>query len=126
MKKNILFVGLIDLIIAVCFNAIFFINIKNPITQIWISYGFINFAFLMMILSPLVTKNSKSTYLFSVVNTSVSTVYYIATIVFGLVCIFSRKLSVNLTLTIFIILTAIYLIIFLSMLIIERRTDGKN
>ena len=121
MKKRTIFLILIDVIIAVCFNLIFFINLENPIPQTCISFGFINFAFLMMILSPFITANSKSKYLFAVVRTSVSLVYFVINIIISLVSIYAKAIPINLLLSLYIVLTAVYLVIFLSMLIIGEK-----
>lgn len=123
MKKRTLLLILINVILAVCFNLIFFINLKNPIAQTWISYGFINFAFLMMVFSPLLKTKSKSKYLFTAVNTSISVVYFVINIIISLISIFAKVMPVKLLLCIYIVLTAIYLIIFLSMLIIGEKEE---
>ena len=125
MKKRTIFLILIDVIIAVCFNLIFFINLENPIPQTWISYGFINFAFLMMVLSPFLTTKSKSNYLFAVVRTSVSLVYFVITIIISLVSIYVNEIPINLLLSLYIVLTAVFLVIFLSMLIIGEKDKEK-
>ena len=124
MKKKTLFVVLIDIIMLACYNAIFFINVKEPIPQTWISYGFITFAFLMMVFTPLFLKKSKSKYLFTVVNLSISFVYFITSVVLGLTLII-KQFSVKFLLTFFIILTAVYLILLLLMLIIGTQEGSK-
>ena len=93
--------------------------------QTWISYGFINFAFLMMVLSPFLTTKSKSNYLFAVVRTSVSLVYFVITIIISLVSIYVKEIPINLLLSLYIVLTAVFLVIFLSMLIIGEKDKEK-
>ena len=108
-----------------CFNVVFFLNITEPVPQTWISYGFITFAFLMMIMNPLFIGKSKSVYLFTVVNTGISFLYFIATIIVGLIAFIAKTFSIKILLTLFIILTAIYLVILLSMLIVSEKKDNK-
>lgn len=125
MKKKSLCLVLIYAILLACFNAVFFMNIKELVPQTWISYGFITFAFLMMIMNPLFMGKSKSVYLFTVVNTTISFLYFIATIVVGLIALIAKIFSIKVLLTLFIILTAIYLVILLSMLIVSEKKDNK-
>lgn len=125
MKKKSLCLVLIYAILLACFNVVFFLNITEPVPQTWISYGFITFAFLMMIMNPLFIGKSKSVYLFTVVNTGISFLYFIATIIVGLIAFIAKTFSIKILLTLFIILTAIYLVILLSMLIVSEKKDNK-
>lgn len=113
MKKSSFFIILIDLIILACFNTVFFLNLKEPVIQTWISYGFINFALLMTILTPLLVRKSKSQYLFTVVNKAISVLYLLFTVIVGLISLIAKIFSVKFLLSFLIILTAIYFIIFL-------------
>ncbi len=118
MAKNSFFIILIDLIILACFNTVFFLNLKEPVTQTWICYGFINFALLMTILTPLLVRKSKSQYLFTVVNTAISVLYFLITVIVGLISLIAKIFSVKFLLSFLIILTAIYFIIFLLLLLV--------
>ena len=63
-KKGILWI-LLDLIFLAVFNAIFFVAIetKQP-ASVWIAYGFIHFAYLMVIATPLLIRKSSSASVF--------------------------------------------------------------
>lgn len=121
MKKRTVFLILIDLIFAACFNIVFFLNLKDPVAKTWISYGFINFAFVMSVISPLLIGKSKSPYLFTVVNTSISLIYFIVNVIIALCSIFIKVMSVKFLLTLYIILTAVYLITFILLLVIGEK-----
>lgn len=125
MKKSSIFIILIDLIILACFNTVFFLNLKEPVIQNWISYGFINFALLMTILTPLLVRKSKSQYLFTVVNTAISVLYFLITVIVGLISLIAKIFSVKFLLSFLIILTAIYFIIFLLLLCVGGNSS-KN
>lgn len=125
MKKSSFFIILIDLIILACFNTVFFLNLKEPVTQTWISYGFINFALLMTIITPLLVRKSKSQYLFTVVNTAISVLYFLITVIVGLISLIAKIFSVKFLLSFLIILSAIYFIIFLLLLCVGGNSS-KN
>ena len=125
MKKSSIFIILIDLIILACFNTVFFLNLKEPVIQTWISYGFINFALLMTIFTPLLIRKSRSQYLFTIVNTSVSVLYFLITVIVGLISLIAKNFSVKFLLSFLIILTAIYFVIFLLLLFVGGNSS-KN
>lgn len=64
MKKVILWVLLI-LVFLIVFNTIFFLVgiLPHPLS-VWLSYGFIHLAYLMVILTPLLTRKSSSASIF--------------------------------------------------------------
>ena len=125
MKKSSIFIILIDLIILACFNTVFFLNLKEPVIQTWISYGFINFALLMTIFTPLLIRKSRSQYLFTIVNTSVSVLYFLITVIVGVISLIAKNFSVKFLLSFLIILTAIYFVIFLLLLFVGGNSS-KN
>lgn len=125
MKKSSIFIILIDLITLACFNTVFFLNLKEPVIQTWISYGFINFALLMTIFTPLLIRKSRSQYLFTIVNTSVSVLYFLITVIVGLISLIAKNFSVKFLLSFLIILTAIYFVIFLLLLFVGGNSS-KN
>lgn len=125
MKKSSFFIILIDLIILACFNTVFFLNLKEPVIQTWISYGFINFALLMTIFTPLLIRKSRSQYLFTIVNTSISVLYFLITVIVGLISLIAKNFSVKFLLSFLIILTAIYFVIFLLLLFVGGNSS-KN
>ena len=125
MKNSSFFIIIIDLIILACFNTVFFLNLKEPVIQTWISYGFINFALLMTIFTPLLIRKSRSQYLFTIVNTSVSVLYFLITVIVGLFSLIAKNFSVKFLLSFLIILTAIYFVIFLLLLFVGGNSS-KN
>ena len=125
MKNSSFFIIIIDLIILACFNTVFFLNLKEPVIQTWISYGFINFALLMTIFTPLLIRKSRSQYLFTIVNTSVSVLYFLITVIVGLISLIEKNFSVKFLLSFLIILTAIYFVIFLLLLFVGGNSS-KN
>ena len=121
MKKKSLFIIIIDLIVLACFNAIFFINLKESIAQTWLAYSFTTFSFLMIIFTPIFIGKSKSPYLFTVVNTGLAFLYFLINIVVSVISLIYMKFSIKFLLSFYIILTAIYLVFFLLILIIKKK-----
>jgi uncharacterized membrane protein len=60
MKKiNILWL-LLELLFLIVFNSLFFIlgDVENFTSSVWISYGFIHFAYFVLLLTPLLVRKS--------------------------------------------------------------------
>ena len=86
-KKSILYI-LLDLVFLAVFNTVFFTlgGTSHP-ASVWISYGFIHLAYIMVIATPVLTRNSSSAAVFGFSLYSVSSVYFLAEFVVGLVFI---------------------------------------
>jgi len=86
-KKNVLWIVL-DLIFLIVFNAIFFMagGSEHP-TSVWISYGFIHFAYLMLILTPFLIRQGKSSFVFGYSLYSISAIYFFIEFVTGIIFI---------------------------------------
>lgn len=84
MKKNI-FKVLVGLVFLVAFNVLFFfLGGTERTTTEWISYGFIHFAYLCILLTPLFCKNKKGR---TVLNASLylrALIYFIIALIAGI------------------------------------------
>lgn len=90
MKKNILQIVFFALFL-IAFNILFFLlsGTDNP-TQVWVAYGFIHWAYLMVLITPLLgTKGKNSFYLNSTLYVQ-SISYFCIELVMGLVIIIWR------------------------------------
>ena len=65
-KKTVLWI-ILDLIFLAIFNTVFFVmtGLQHP-ASVWISYGFIHFAYLMVIVTPFLIRKSSRIWLFTV------------------------------------------------------------
>lgn len=122
MKKVILWVLLI-LVFLIVFNTIFFLIgiLPHPIS-VWLSYGFIHLAYMMVILTPLLTRKSSQTSIFGVSVFTVSMIYFGIEFVTGLVFILLRLSVITIPLIVQVVLFGTYAIILLSVLIANENT----
>lgn len=121
-KKTVLQI-LLDLVFVIVFNVVFFLSAgtEHP-ASVWISYGFIHFSYLMILLTPLLTRKSSRSAVFGFSIYSISSVYFFIEFIVGLVFIFLRQEEINVALIVQIIIAGIYAIILISHLIANENT----
>lgn len=118
MKKGLLFT-LLDLLFLIVFNVIFFTVIgTSAVASIWISYGFIHSAYIMVLLTPLFTKKKTDASLFGMSILTVSAIYFLIELVFDGVLIFTGFLTALPVFLINLVLTGIYLAILISSVLV--------
>ena len=122
MKKNILWI-LLDLVFLVVFNIVFFLlgGGEHP-ASVWISYGFIHFAYLMVLATPFLIRESSSEAVFGFALYSVLTVYFLVEFVVGLIFIFVKSDSYKAALVIQTIIVGIYAVCLISNIIANEST----
>lgn len=121
-KKTILQI-LLDLVFVIVFNVVFFLSAgtEHP-ASVWISYGFIHFSYLMILLTPFLTRKSSSSAVFGFSIYTISSVYFFIEFIVGLVFIFLRQEEINVALIVQIIIAGIYAIMLISNLIANEST----
>lgn len=121
-KKSILWI-LLDLVFLAVFNTVFFVaGGKDHVASVWISYGFIHFAYLMVIATPLLIRKSSSSSIFGFSVYSVSSTYFLVEFITGLIFIFVKDESYKASLIVQIIIAGIYAIILISHLLANEST----
>lgn len=121
-KKTVLQI-LLDLVFVIVFNVVFFLSAgtEHP-ASVWISYGFIHFSYLMILLTPFLTRKSSSSAVFGFSIYTISSVYFFIEFIVGLVFIFLRQEEINVALIVQIIIAGIYAIMLISNLIANENT----
>ena len=86
-KKNVLWI-LLDLVFLVVFNVVFFVasGTQHP-ASVWISYGFIHFAYIMLLVTPFLIRKSSSAAVFGFSLYSISSTYFFVAFIAGIVFI---------------------------------------
>ena len=112
-KKTVLWI-ILDLIFLAIFNTVFFVmtGLQHP-ASVWISYGFIHFAYLMVIVTP---------FLFGFSLYSISSTYFLIEFVTGIVFIILKSDSLKVALVVQIVIAGIYGILLISHLIANEST----
>lgn len=121
-KKSILYI-LLDLVFLAVFNTVFFVvgGTEHP-ASVWISYGFIHFSYLMILVTPFLIRKSSSQAVFGFSLYSVSAVYFFVEFIVGLVFIFVGSESYKASLVVQVIIAGIYAVLLISNLIANEYT----
>ncbi len=107
-KKSVLRI-ILDLVFLVVFNVVFFVaGGTQHNASGWIAYAFIHFAYVMIVLTPLLVKNGKGEVAFGFSIYSISTIYFIIEFITGLVFVFVNADSFKASLIVQIIISGIY------------------
>ena len=123
MKKiNILWI-ILDLIFLIIFNTVFFVlgGFEHP-ASVWISYGFIHFAYLMLLITPKLIRPGKSAAIFGFSLYVISSVYFLTELIVGTVFILTALEDYKALLLIQLIITALYGVFLISNLIANEYT----
>ena len=121
-KRSVLWI-LLDLIFLAVFNTVFFVVGGTEHTaSVWISYGFIHFAYLMVLVTPFLIRKSSSAAVFGFPLYSISSTYFLLEFVVGLIFIFMKSESYKAALIVQVIIAGIYAILLLSHLIANEHT----
>lgn len=121
-KKSVLWI-LLDLIFLAVFNTVFFVAGGTDHTiSVWLSYGFIHFAYLMVLVTPVLIRKSSSAAVFGLSLYSISSTYFLIEFVVGLIFIFMKSESYKAALIVQVIIAGIYAVLLLSHLIANEYT----
>ena len=84
-KKRFLWI-ILDLVFLIVFNVVFFVagGTKHE-ASVWISYGFIHFAYIMMLITPFLVKKSTNTAVLGFPLYSISSAYFLVAFIVGLI-----------------------------------------
>ena len=123
MKKiNILWI-ILNLIFLIIFNVLFFaLGGKEHNTSVWMSYGFIHFAYFMMLLTPLLVREGKSSTVFGYALNSISATYFFIQLFTGIIFILVAPEGINTALSVQLCIAGLYGIILVSNMIANERT----
>lgn len=122
MKKTVLWV-LLDLVFIIVYNVVFFVSggfEHNP--SVWISYAFIHLAYLMVLITPLLIRNSSSSAVFGFSIYTISTTYFFIEFVTGLVFIFLNLDTAQAAIIVQVILAGLYAVMLISTLLSNEKT----
>ena len=127
MKKTSILRIIQKLIFIVVFNILFFviIGIENN-SSVWLSYGFIHFAYFMLILTEKLIRDGISMAIFRFSLYSISTTYFFIQLVTGIVFILISPERYTITLLVQLCLAGIYGIIFIAHMVANERTANAE
>lgn len=121
-KRSILWI-LLDLVFLVVFNVVFFAagGAVHP-ASVWLAYGFIHFAYLMVIITPFLIRKSRSSAVFGFSIYSISSTYFLVELVIGVIFILLKPESIKTPLIVQVIIAGLYAVMLISHLIANEST----
>ena len=121
-KKNILWIFL-DLVFLVVFNMVFFIagGIYHP-ASVWISYGFIHFAYMMLLATSFFIRKSSNAVIFRFSLYALSSMYFFVAFIVGIVFVIMHPESYKASLIIQVVIAGGDAIILLSNMLANENT----
>lgn len=123
MKKKYVLWLLLDLVFLIVFNTVFFMasGFKHQ-PSVWLSYGFIHFAYMMLLITPLLVRKSSAAAVFGFSVYYVSMVYFLVEFVVGVIFILLKLENYKIPLLLQIIIAGIYTVLLLIILLANIST----
>ncbi|MDF2854631.1 MAG: hypothetical protein K0Q87_482 [Neobacillus sp.] len=121
-NTNVLWI-ILDVIFLIIFNALFYVlsGIEHSVS-VWMSYGFIHFAYFMLILIPLLLRKGKSVAVFGFSLYSISSIYFLVEFVTGIMFILNAPESYSSALLVQLIIAGLYGFMLISHMIANEHT----
>lgn len=121
-KKSVLWI-LLDLVFLIVFNIVFFVmgGTQHP-ASVWISYGFIHFAYIMLVITPFLIRKSSSAAVFGFSLYSISSAYFMAAFIVGVIFIAAHPENYKWSLIVQVVIAGFYAIMLISNMIANEHT----
>ena len=123
MNKTQTLQKLLSLIFLFVFNVVFFVvgGTEHP-ASVWISYAFIHFSYVMLLITPRLIRHSSNTAVLGFPLYSISLTYFIVAFIVGLIFIFAHSESYKAALVSQVIITGIYAVMLISHMLANEKT----
>jgi len=123
LKKTYTLWVMMDLVFLIVFNAMFFIiGGTDHRVSVWISYGFIHFAYFMLLATPLLVRKGQSAAVFGFSLYSLSYAYFFIELITGVIFILVSPESYKAALLVQLCIGGIYAVLLMSNMIANERT----
>lgn len=127
MKKTTVLWWLLGLLFLVVFNLLFFvIGGTEHNASVWISYGFIHFAYVMVLLFPRLVRRSPSSAVFGFAIGTIGVAYFILVLIVGIIFMLAAPENWRIAFVFQIIITFIYALLLLANMIANERTADNE
>lgn len=121
-KKSVLWI-LLDLVFLIVFNIVFFVmGGAQHTASVWISYGFIHFAYIMLVITPFLIRKSSSAAVFGFSLYSISSAYFFAAFIVGVIFIAAHPENYKWSLIVQVVIAGFYAIMLISNMIANEHT----
>lgn len=123
MNKKIMLWMILDLIFIIAFNMVFFIATGTQHrVSVWISYIFIHFSYIMLLITPFMIRKSNNTTVLGLPLYFCSSAYFLVTFAVGIIFILVNPESYKANLIIQVIILSIYMVMLISNMIANEST----
>ena len=123
MKKSKILGSLIHLIVLALFNALYFgLGGVNHPASAWISYGFIHFSYIMMIITPYITQKGKDQGTYAASMYTITSTYFVIELIVGSIIIIVAPEGHKFSLFSQLIMAAVYLIVLFGNMMADEHT----
>jgi len=123
MKKINILWAILNLIFLIIFNTLFFVlGGTEHNVSVWMSFGFIHFAYFMLLLTPKLIRKGKNPVVFGYSLYSISATYFLIEFVTGIIFILVSSESYKTALIVQLCISGLYGIILLSYMIANEHT----
>jgi hypothetical protein len=128
MKRVNIYWLLLDSLFLIVFNLLFFMlgNSGDAKTSVWISYGFIHFAYLAMLLTPLLVRRSSAEQDYGRPLYVVTSAYFFVELVAGVTLILIAPETTKVTIILQVVLATIFIGYLLIHLIANEHTAAAT
>lgn len=128
MKKMTALWTMLNLIFLVVFNVTFFMTGGSyHKTSAWISYGFIHFAYLILLLAPYLIRRGQSSRIFGFSIYLISTVYFLVEFITGVAFILLSPDGYTTALLVQLVLAGLYgIVLFAHMIANEHTAESEE
>ena len=125
-KKNVL-TAILDSVFVIAFNVLFFVNGGiHHVPSTWICYGFLHFAYLMVLLTPIFETKGKAAYLSKLTTYSISFLYFFIELALA-IAVFAKEMDkTKVIISVQTIFFFLYFILLLSNLLANDSTAKKQ
>jgi len=121
-KTNTLWV-MMDSIFLIIFNALFFVLGGTDHTMsVWISYGFVHFAYFMLLATPFLVREGKSAAVFGFSLYAISSMYFFIELIAGVIFILVSPEGYKATLLVQLCIAGVYAVLLIFNMIANERT----
>lgn len=119
-KTNILWI-ILDLIFLIVFNAVVFLLVNKYTATFWISCAFINFSYIMLIISALFIPKTKNAVVLGYPIAYISSMYFVLEIIVGIFFLTVGKSNIKFAIITQLIISGLYGITFIANLIANEK-----
>ena len=126
-KINVLWL-ILDSIFLIGFNVFFFVlGGTDHNLSVWISYGFIHLAYILLLLTPKLVRGGKSRAIFGFTLYVISSAYFLVQLFIGTIFILIAPASINAALLTQLAIAGLYgIILIINMIANERTADVEE